>query len=144
MLTRLDRIATDSLSALHREKISNPVEVLAVLERAARLGSVLDAGIDRRNEPRRATIISIGADSMLLSASGFGDCAGRQLFFQFEIETVRYFLACIASSYELNGLLRAVLPRAIYRADRRDLGRDPSSKHAFIMVDGAPGEPRAV
>jgi len=140
MLKRLDRVASETLSALHREAITDPTEVRAILERAAQIGSLLDAGIDRRNDPRRATVISVDSDSMLLLASSMSDCVGRQLFFHFELDAARYFLASSVRSYDANGFLRAALPKAVYRADRRDLGRRPSSRQALVTLEGPPQE----
>ena len=72
MTNRLDRVATETLGALHRDTIADSGVVRAILERAIEVKSVLHAGIDQRNDPRVTTIICLDGNSMLLSAVSMG------------------------------------------------------------------------
>src|SRR5262245_9401809 len=121
MLKRLDRVASETLSALHRETIVDPVTVRAILHAAARQSILLSAGIDRRNEARLAAISRIDADGMLLSVASKAEFNLRQLFFNFDLEGVQYFFASTDVIEIAPRALRVSIPRAIYRADRRDL-----------------------
>jgi ubiquinone/menaquinone biosynthesis C-methylase UbiE/pimeloyl-ACP methyl ester carboxylesterase len=135
MLKRLDRVASETLSALHREAISDRDQVRAILESAARLNTQLSAGIDRRNEARVASIRQLDADSMLLSMVSKAEYNLRQLFFSFELEGVRYFFACSAMSEIGQESFRVTIPLSIYRADRRDLNRTSTRNRKVMLVE---------
>jgi ubiquinone/menaquinone biosynthesis C-methylase UbiE/pimeloyl-ACP methyl ester carboxylesterase len=135
MMRRLDRVASETLSALHRQSIEDPKVVRATLERAAACSAVLQAGIDRRNEPRSATIIRLEGDALLLAVDNIADHRGKQLFVNFELDGVGYFLACSVLSEVSSRRLRVTIPRAIYRAERRDLGRAASRNHETVVIE---------
>jgi ubiquinone/menaquinone biosynthesis C-methylase UbiE len=134
MLTRLDRVASETLSALHRETISDPSQVREILESAARLNSLLSAGIDRRNDPRLAAIIRVDAETMLLSVVSKAEYSPRQVFFNFELESGRYFFACTAISEVAPRTFRVSIPLSVYRADRRDIARTATLKRKVLLV----------
>src|SRR5258708_569090 len=94
MIERLDRVASETLSALQRQAVEGPELVRAALERAAARETELRAGIDRRNEPRTAVIIRVDLDSIVLSVKNIPNHVGRQLYLNFDLEGVAYFLAC--------------------------------------------------
>ncbi len=134
-MMRLDRIASETLGALHRDAISSPAEVRAILERAAEQGSVLHAGMNRRNEVRRATIVRVDPNSMLLSAINISVEDRVQLFFSLELADVRYFFACSGIPTKAGSTLRVTVPGSLYRAERRDLGRVVSSSRRVMMAN---------
>jgi len=146
MLKRLDRVASETLGALHRDVIGDHVEIRAILDRAARRASILSAGINRRNDARRATIIRIEDEHLLLSTANISPQIRRQLFFNLMLDGVHYFFACTTISRGAGEhQLRVTLPSSVYRADRRDLGRRSSSDRVFVIVgEGASGEPLSV
>jgi SAM-dependent methyltransferase/pimeloyl-ACP methyl ester carboxylesterase len=142
MLKRLDRVASETLGALHREAISDRSEVLAILQRAAERSSVLLAGIDRRNNSRRATIVRIAPDALILSVTNIGERDPSQLFFNFEVGKVSFFFACSVLSRPADSTLRVSVPSCIYRAERRDIGRAPSREHRRVAIErGSTSEP---
>jgi ubiquinone/menaquinone biosynthesis C-methylase UbiE/pimeloyl-ACP methyl ester carboxylesterase len=135
MIGRLDRVASETLSALNRQAIEDPAWVRSTLERAAARAIVLQAGIDRRNEPRTATIIRVDRDALVLSGENIAGQGSQQLFLNFDLDGVAYFMACSVLSEESPRRVRVAIPRAIYRAERRDLGRTACASHETIMID---------
>ncbi len=130
---RLDRIASETFGALHRDSISNPTEVRAILERAAQEGSVLNAGIDRT-----ARILHVDLNALLLAVTNISLHANSQLFFSLELAGTQYFFACSAVSAVGARTLRATIPRSVYRAERRDLGRSHADPRRVMIQSGTP------
>ena len=122
-LKRLDRVASETLSALHREPISVPAQVLEILRQTSKARCILSAGINRRNEASTAMILAVDGAYLLLATSNIAPSDRPQLFFTTDLAGVRYFFACTPLSVEGIDRLRVSVPDAIYRAERRDLGR---------------------
>src|SRR5262249_41062574 len=117
-----NRVASETLGALHRDVISSPAEVRRILGQAAERGSVLRVGLNRLNAAEIATIAEIGAVEMILTVDNIRPDDPPQRFFNFELGDVQYFFGC--SDGVLAGTaLRVRIPDSIYRAERRDLKR---------------------
>ena len=119
----LDRAASESLGALHREAISAPGEIRAILRQASSLGTILRAGVNRRVEARTAMISRIDADSMLLDAANIRSGEISQIYFTFDLESGQYFFACSIARHEAQGRVRVSIPASLYRAERREMER---------------------
>ncbi len=127
MLHPLDRVTPESLRRLHRETVAGPAAVRQLLERLRRAGTSLASGINRRNDPRTATVERVESDRARLAIRDFDHAAGAQLFLNFELDGTRYFFAASPLASPEPGRLEIALPDAIFQAERRDLHRAPAA-----------------
>ena len=93
MLHPLDRVTPESLRRLHRESVAGRAAVRRLLERLRQAGTPLGSGINRRNDPRTATVERLEPDRVRLRIRDFDHAAGAQLFLNFELDGTRYFVA---------------------------------------------------
>jgi hypothetical protein len=73
-------VTPESLRRLHRETVAGPAAVRQLLERLRRAGTSLASGINRRNDPRTATVERVESDRARLAIRDFDHAAGAQLF----------------------------------------------------------------
>src|SRR5262245_59131951 len=109
MVTRSDRVASETLGALHRDSLSNPSRVRAIFQRADEERGVLHAGINRRNQPRTAEVIQVDSAELLLAVRNVNVDDGEQIFFSLELADALYFFACSATSTEQGRRLRVTI-----------------------------------
>jgi len=119
----LDPVSPATLAKLHRITIQQPSEVGAFLERLRQQGRRLSSGINRRNDSRTATIQTLGADSLTLRFENLQETHLPQLFLSCDLDGRRYFFAVTPVAADNRGHVTALLPQAIYEAERRDLER---------------------
>ena len=111
----------------------------------ARERTVLHSGISRRNDPRTARVERVGADRLSLRTENFDHAGAPQIYFTLALGETRYFFAAAPVGEPRSGRLDVELPRAIYRAERRDLFRiPPGAQEAAgerVTLSGDAGEP---
>ncbi len=110
----------------------------AFLRLVHRRGSQLSSGINRRNSSRTAKIEEVGETQFSLRFENLDEKHLPQLFLTFELDGRRYFFAATPIGHEARGLVRALLPHAIYQAERRDLergGEDPIALSEGVRVE---------
>ena len=124
--TQPDWIPERSLRRLNPALVDDPEEIVAVLERLRDAKIEVHRGTNRHAVPERATVVEVGVDSFTLTLSNFDPAAREQVFLNFTIDGVDYFLSAgrLAGEQER---LELQLPQAIYRAERRDRPRRASA-----------------
>ena len=139
----LDSVSPSALARLHRVSIQGPLEVADFLRLIQRREGLLSSGINRRNDSRTARIEDVGASQFSLRFENLDEKHLPQLFLTCELDGRRYFFAVTPVGHEARGLVRALLPHAIYQAERRDLerGSDPisPSEGAKVEIRGSNG-----
>jgi ubiquinone/menaquinone biosynthesis C-methylase UbiE/pimeloyl-ACP methyl ester carboxylesterase len=93
------------------------------LLRLQRCDGQLSSGINRHNDSRTARILDVESSHFTLRFENLGDEYLPQLFLNCELDGRRYFFAATPVRHESRGLVQALLPHAIYQAERRDLER---------------------
>jgi len=119
----LDPVTPTTLARLHRLSIQEPGEVYEFLERVRKQRCLLTSGINRRNDSRTATIQAVRVDSLTLLFEGLEEKHLPQLFLSCDLDGRRYFFAVTPTAVSNRGHVQALLPHAIYQAERRDLER---------------------
>ncbi len=123
MVGALDPLSPSALARLHRVSIEGPQEVVAFLLRLQRGDGRLSSGINRHNDSRTARITNVGSSYFTLSYENLDDDHLPQLFLSCELDGRPYFFAATPVGRDSSGLVQALLPHAIYQAERRDLER---------------------
>ena len=142
MLHPLDRVTSQSLRRLHRESVAGRAAVRRLLEELRRAATPLGSGINRRNDPRTATVERVEHDRVRLRTRDFDHSAGAQIFLTFELDGTRFFFAASPLARPADGQLEISVPEAIFQAERRDLHRapaaaDPSAASSVALRDDA-------
>lgn len=131
MLTRVDRVTSESLGRLNRKSLERPAEIRALLGHLRERRIVLRNGINHRNDPRSARIKAIADDRVTLSTANLDQEDAAQLFLNFELDDTSYFFAARPIRWVTSSTVVIEFPRAVYQAERRDLHReefDPESR----------------
>jgi ubiquinone/menaquinone biosynthesis C-methylase UbiE len=119
------KLDADSLRRMHRAAIQDAAEIRALLSAVAERKIILRNGIDRRSAERTALVVQTSPDAVTLRVRNIA-AATKQLFFNFECDGKRFFLACRALESRGDELI-VTLPTEIYEAERRDLRRTSAS-----------------
>jgi len=129
------------LAKLHRVSIQRPSEVAAFLERIREERRPLAGGINRQNDSRTATIQTIGSHSLTLLFENHQETHLPQLFLSCDLEGRRYFFAVTPIAADSRGYVRAMLPEAVYQAERRDLERfsRPGTNEEIVEIRSSNG-----
>ena len=135
MLHPLDRVTPESLRLLHRESIAGRAAVRRLLERLRREATPLASGINRRNDPRTATVERVEAERARLAIRDFDHASGAQLFLNFELDGTRYFFAASPLASPEPGRLEIAIPESIFQAERRDLHRAAAEPGSAARVE---------
>jgi SAM-dependent methyltransferase len=140
VLHPLDRVTPESLRRLHRESVAGRPAVRGLLERLRQAGTPLGSGINRRNDPRTATVEQVEPDRVRLRIRDFDHAAGAQVFLNFELDGTRYFFAASPLASPAPDRLDVAIPEAIFQAERRDLHRAPAGRVGPSRVELRAGD----
>jgi len=113
-------------------------EIRQLLEEAARSGVWLTSGMDLGVRPRRARIRRVGEDVLDLDAENL-HADRSQLHLNLTLAGSRYFFTTRPLSAK-GADLRVELPRAIHRAERRDVPRQPHEERHQVELRLPTGE----
>lgn len=110
---------------LHRGAIQAPSDVLKILCRLRDDRIELRRGMNRRVEAERAWIIAVDQSGLTLRTESFEIDQKPQLFLNFCLDGVPYFLSATRrlDQSSLRSSLRLRIPEVIYCAERRDRDR---------------------
>ncbi|HVN39481.1 MAG TPA: class I SAM-dependent methyltransferase [Myxococcota bacterium] len=138
----LDAVSPATLAKLHPVSIQRPSEVEVFLERIRQQGCLLSSGINRQNDSRTATIQTIGPDSLTLLFENLQETHLPQLFLSCDLDGRRYFFAVTPIAADSRGYVHALLPQAIYQAERRDLERfsGPQTSEEIVEIRSSTGQ----
>lgn len=135
-----DPISLTGFDRIHRSSIDSPSTIREIFEAARTSKAVLDNGFDGASRRRLATVLEVSLDRLLLAPKNIG--AARQLCFNFEVDSRRFFFAAVALGSDPSGL-RIELPETLYEMERRDSSRaspHTSHSHSARRVEIALGE----
>ena len=125
MLQQLDRVTPENLTRLNREALRDRLAIRKLFNRLLREGTVLQNGINRKNEPRVAVVERVDRDDVYLRAKNFDLSGAPQAYFNFRLGGDQYFFAASPRGDTSTKRLHIELPYTIFRAERRDLFRAP-------------------
>ena len=122
--SRLEPLSGESLRNLHRATIDDPGKVREFLE-SLRLAEIeLGNGVDFKSQRRIARVAVVRASSVDLRVQNIKFHPHEQIYFDFEFESVGYFLVASPRTSRDPNIIEIDCPKAIYEAERRDLFRD--------------------
>ena len=81
MLQQLDRVTPESLTRLNREALRDRPAIRKLFSRLLREGTVLQNGINRKNEPRVAVVEQVDEEDVYLRAKNFDLSGAPQAYF---------------------------------------------------------------
>lgn len=130
------------------QRITEPVEIRALMDRVLRTRLVLRRALNRKIRPETAHLEKIGTAEMVLRTSDFesarGDSQGWRLSVTID-ETPFYFMVMVLGRLS-EARVRVSIPTVLYRAERRDrirrLAGEASgpTRVALALSEGTPAE----
>lgn len=119
----VDQVPPDQIRRLHRDEITDPIEIRGLFERLRVAAAVLDNGVDRRSAPRRAQVIAVSEREVVVRSRNIQPKSGRPTHFTCDLEGSRFFFSLYLRTTQNRGRLKGDLPASVYQAERREMER---------------------